>query len=84
MARADRIIDLGPGAGHDGGRVVFHRHTGMVATGDSPTTKHLWTYLTAGPVRANRRTASERRLVERRDVHHARVTELEEQPVRTR
>jgi excinuclease UvrABC ATPase subunit len=23
MARADWIIDLGPGAGHDGGRVVF-------------------------------------------------------------
>jgi excinuclease UvrABC ATPase subunit len=23
MAHADWIIDLGPGAGHDGGRVVF-------------------------------------------------------------
>jgi hypothetical protein len=23
MARADPIIDLGPGAGHDGGRIVF-------------------------------------------------------------
>ncbi len=25
MAHADWIIDLGPGAGHDGGRIVFER-----------------------------------------------------------
>jgi excinuclease UvrABC ATPase subunit len=46
MAHADWIIDLGPGAGHDGGRVVF---TGtpadLVATGDSLTAQHLRTYL---------------------------------------
>jgi excinuclease UvrABC ATPase subunit len=46
MAHADWIVDLGPGAGHDGGRVVF---TGtpadLVAHGDSLTAQHLRTYL---------------------------------------
>jgi excinuclease ABC A subunit len=46
MAHADWLIDLGPGAGHDGGRVVF---TGtpadLVAHGDSLTAQHLRTYL---------------------------------------
>ena len=27
MAHADWIIDLGPGAGHDGGRIMYRRHT---------------------------------------------------------
>ena len=42
MAHADRIVDLGPGAGHDGGRVVF---TGtpaeLVARADTLTGRHL-------------------------------------------
>ncbi|GAB3151079.1 excinuclease ABC subunit UvrA [Micromonospora sonneratiae] len=46
MAHADWLIDLGPGAGQDGGRVVF---TGtpaeLVAHGDSLTARHLRTYL---------------------------------------
>jgi excinuclease UvrABC ATPase subunit len=46
MAHADWLIDLGPGAGHDGGRVVF---TGtpadLVRSGDSLTAQHLRTYL---------------------------------------
>ncbi len=46
MAHADWIIDLGPGAGHDGGRVVF---TGtpadVVASSDSLTAQHLRAYL---------------------------------------
>jgi len=46
MAHADWLIDLGPGAGHDGGQVVF---TGtpadLVATGDSLTAQHLRAYL---------------------------------------
>ncbi|MFK3979203.1 ATP-binding cassette domain-containing protein [Micromonospora sp. NPDC050397] len=46
MAHADWIIDLGPGAGHDGGRVVF---TGtpadLVGGGDSRTARHLRGYL---------------------------------------
>ncbi|MFC5289420.1 ATP-binding cassette domain-containing protein [Actinokineospora guangxiensis] len=46
MAHADWIIDLGPGAGHDGGRVVF---TGppadLVAAGDTLTARHLRDYV---------------------------------------
>ncbi len=46
MAHADRIIDLGPGAGHDGGRVVF---TGtpaeLVEHGDTLTAHHLRAYV---------------------------------------
>jgi excinuclease UvrABC ATPase subunit len=46
MAHADWLIDLGPGAGHDGGRVVF---TGtpadLVATADTLTARHLRDYL---------------------------------------
>jgi excinuclease UvrABC ATPase subunit len=49
MAHADWLIDLGPGAGHDGGRVVF---TGtpaeLVASGDSLTARHLRAYVGAG------------------------------------
>jgi excinuclease UvrABC ATPase subunit len=46
MAHADWLIDLGPGAGHDGGRVVF---TGtpadLVAHGDTLTARHLRAYV---------------------------------------
>nr|WP_271217731.1 excinuclease ABC subunit UvrA [Streptosporangium carneum] len=46
MAHADWIVDLGPGAGHDGGQVVF---TGtpaeLVATGTSLTAEHLRRYV---------------------------------------
>jgi excinuclease UvrABC ATPase subunit len=49
MAHADWLIDLGPGAGHDGGRVVF---TGtpadLVATADTLTAQHLRAYLQGG------------------------------------
>ncbi|HWD43889.1 MAG TPA: excinuclease ABC subunit UvrA [Actinomycetota bacterium] len=49
MAHADWLIDLGPGAGHDGGQVVF---TGapadLVATGDTLTAQHLRAYLQEG------------------------------------
>ena len=48
MAHADWIIDLGPGAGHDGGRVVF---TGppadLVASADTLTARHLRSYVGA-------------------------------------
>ena len=48
MAHADWIIDLGPGAGHDGGRVVFAGTPAeIVASGSTLTGKHLATYIDA-------------------------------------
>ena len=42
MAHADWIIDLGPGAGHDGGKVVFEGTPArLVATKSTLTGKHL-------------------------------------------
>jgi excinuclease UvrABC ATPase subunit len=46
MAHADWIIDLGPGAGHDGGRVVFEgTPAALVEGGGSLTAQHLKQYL---------------------------------------
>jgi excinuclease UvrABC ATPase subunit len=46
MARADWIIDLGPGAGHDGGRIVFEgTPTALVAAGSTLTGEHLAAYV---------------------------------------
>lgn len=46
MAHADWIIDLGPGAGHDGGRVVFEgTPTELVADGTTLTGEHLARYV---------------------------------------
>ncbi|MFI7133077.1 ATP-binding cassette domain-containing protein [Nonomuraea sp. NPDC050153] len=46
MAHADWIIDLGPGAGHDGGQVVFSGTPGeLVADGTSLTAIHLRDYV---------------------------------------
>ena len=51
MAHADWIIDLGPGAGHDGGRVVFEGTPADLVAGRSTLTgEHLAAYV--GPVRA--------------------------------
>ncbi len=48
MAHADWIIDLGPGAGQDGGQVVFTgTPTELVEFGDSLTARHLRTYVGA-------------------------------------
>ena len=48
MAHADWIIDMGPGAGHDGGRIVF---TGtpaeLVAARSTLTAQHLAKYVGA-------------------------------------
>jgi excinuclease ABC A subunit len=42
MAHADWIIDLGPGAGHDGGRIVFEgTPAGLVAAKSTLTGEHL-------------------------------------------
>ncbi|MEU7893357.1 excinuclease ABC subunit UvrA [Nonomuraea sp. NPDC049152] len=46
MAHADWIIDLGPGAGHDGGQVVFSGPpSDLVGTGTSLTAEHLRGYV---------------------------------------
>jgi excinuclease UvrABC ATPase subunit len=46
MAHADWIIDLGPGAGHDGGKVVFEgTPADLVATRKTLTGKHLAAYV---------------------------------------
>ncbi len=46
MAHADWIIDLGPGAGHDGGRIVFEGTPAELAAGASTLTgEHLARYV---------------------------------------
>ncbi|GAA3524868.1 excinuclease ABC subunit A [Aeromicrobium flavum] len=48
MAHADWIIDLGPGAGHDGGQVVFEgTPTDLVAARPTLTGEHLAAYVGA-------------------------------------
>ncbi len=48
MAHADWIIDLGPGAGHDGGRIVFAgRPADLVAARSTLTGEHLAAYVGA-------------------------------------
>jgi excinuclease UvrABC ATPase subunit len=59
MAHADWIIDLGPGAGQDGGRIVF---TGtpadLIARSDTLTAQHLRTYVGRAAPRSGSRTRS--------------------------
>jgi excinuclease UvrABC ATPase subunit len=46
MANADWIIDLGPGAGHDGGRIVFEgTPADLVAARSTLTGEHLAAYV---------------------------------------
>ncbi len=48
MAHADWIVDLGPGAGHDGGRIVFEgTPTDLVAARSTLTGEHLAAYVGA-------------------------------------
>ena len=48
MAHADWIIDLGPGAGHDGGRIVFEgTPADLVADRSTLTGEHLAAYVGA-------------------------------------
>jgi excinuclease UvrABC ATPase subunit len=48
MAHADWIIDLGPGAGHEGGQVVFEgTPADLVADGSTLTGQHLAQYVVA-------------------------------------
>jgi excinuclease UvrABC ATPase subunit len=46
MARADWIVDLGPGAGHDGGRIVFEGvPSDLIAARSTLTGRHLAEYV---------------------------------------
>ena len=48
MAHADWIVDLGPGAGQDGGRIVFEgTPSQLVESGDTLTAEHLRRYVGA-------------------------------------
>ncbi|WP_437962574.1 excinuclease ABC subunit UvrA (plasmid) [Sorangium sp. So ce119] len=50
MAHADWIIDLGPGAGHDGGRLVFEgTPADLVAARSTLTGEHLAAFVGGGP-----------------------------------
>jgi excinuclease ABC A subunit len=56
MAHADWIIDLGPGAGHDGGRVVFEGTPAeLVASRATLTGEHLAAYVGAPTKRPSKR-----------------------------
>jgi excinuclease UvrABC ATPase subunit len=65
MAHADWIIDLGPGAGHDGGRVVFAGTPAdlVAAHGRIPslTAEHLAAYTRRVSLRPRRRSTPARR-----------------------
>jgi excinuclease UvrABC ATPase subunit len=55
MARADWIIDLGPGAGHDGGRIVFEgTPADLVAARSTLTGKHLAAYADQSRIKKRR------------------------------
>jgi excinuclease UvrABC ATPase subunit len=50
MAHADWIIDLGPGAGHDGGRIVFEGPpANLVKAKSTLTGEHLAAFVDSGP-----------------------------------
>jgi excinuclease UvrABC ATPase subunit len=44
VAHADWVIDLGPGAGRDGGRVVFEGTPAALAAASTLTGQHLAAY----------------------------------------
>jgi excinuclease UvrABC ATPase subunit len=56
MAHADWIIDLGPGAGHDGGRIVFEgTPAALVAARSTLTGEHLAAFVRPSLARSRRR-----------------------------
>jgi excinuclease UvrABC ATPase subunit len=56
MAHADWIIDLGPGPGHEGGRIVFEgTPADLVASRSTLTGEHLAAYVGARPKASRRR-----------------------------
>src|SRR6185295_3978253 len=62
MAHADWIIDLGPGAGHDGGKIVFEgTPADLVAARTTLTGEHLAAYVGAPAPRASTARRAARR-----------------------
>src|SRR5919197_260493 len=58
MAHADWIVDLGPGAGHDGGRVVFEGlPEDLVAAAHTLTGQHLADYVGTGASTTDRKSS---------------------------
>jgi excinuclease ABC A subunit len=58
MAHADWIIDLGPGAGHDGGKVVFEgTPADLVAARSTLTGEHLAAFVGATEKRGRRKSS---------------------------
>jgi excinuclease UvrABC ATPase subunit len=59
MAHADWIIDLGPGAGHDGGQIVFEGlPADLVASRTTLTAQHLAAYVSPAAPRGSKRPAA--------------------------
>jgi len=59
MAHADWIIDLGPGAGHDGGHIVYEgTPTGLVTNPTSLTGQHLAAYVGGSTAEVSRAAPS--------------------------
>ena len=59
MAHGDWIIDLGPGAGHDGGRIVFEGlPSELVAARNTLTGEHLAEYVGASSTRRRQKAAA--------------------------
>ena len=60
MAHADWIIDLGPGAGHDGGRIVFEgTPADLVAARSTLTGEHLAAYVDPSGIEKRLATSTE-------------------------
>ncbi|HEX5048512.1 MAG TPA: excinuclease ABC subunit UvrA, partial [Gammaproteobacteria bacterium] len=72
MLAADRIIDMGPGPGRDGGSIVFNGSGGeLVARGATLTARYLRGDLRVGAQRAHRKTADgDARIVVRGAAEH--------------
>jgi excinuclease UvrABC ATPase subunit len=68
MAHADWIIDLGPGAGHDGGRIVFEgTPADLVASNSTLTGEHLAAFVGSdSPSRAASAAAPRRHVASKR------------------
>jgi excinuclease UvrABC ATPase subunit len=61
MAHADWIIDLGPGAGHDGGQIVFEgTPTELVAKRSTLTGEHLAEFVGGPPKSAEKKAAKKK------------------------